>query len=212
MSADHGFDRVFAPGLQFYLEPLRSGWIVRVLSANAPRGAHDRAELATPPYQSVSPLLISTDWAFRAQDAVGWNPRHFRYAGTASASAALEWLQPLALAGDAGAEAKLATLVSAQPEGTLEVLNARFAPGIADQAKMASAVALHLTSTPHEVDTSLAPSALGRLEVIHFRVLLSLPAGVHANRGVSEREGPCAEEPTSLPAAASQQSQRTKPK
>ena len=41
---------------------------------------HDYAELATPPYESVSPLLLSTDFSFRAQDAVAWNPRRFRYA------------------------------------------------------------------------------------------------------------------------------------
>ena len=45
---------------------------------------HDYAELATPPYESVSPLLLSTDFSFRAQDAVAWNPRRFRYADRCS--------------------------------------------------------------------------------------------------------------------------------
>ena len=70
-------------GLEVMLEPLASGWILRVLPASGPRPAHDYAELATPPYRSVSPLLISTDYSFRAQDAVAWNPRRFRYVGHA---------------------------------------------------------------------------------------------------------------------------------
>ena len=55
-----------------------------------PRGSEDYAELATPPYRSVNPLLISTDYGFRSQDAVGWNPRRFRFAGTAAEFSALE--------------------------------------------------------------------------------------------------------------------------
>ena len=35
------------------------------------QGEHDYAELATPPYQSVSPLSISTDFSFRAQGRGG---------------------------------------------------------------------------------------------------------------------------------------------
>ena len=41
VAAGQGFDRVFATGLRFYLEPLRSRWIVPVLDAEGPREAHD---------------------------------------------------------------------------------------------------------------------------------------------------------------------------
>ena len=37
------------------------------------------------PTKSVTPLSISTDFAFRAQDAIGWNPRRFRFATSAAA-------------------------------------------------------------------------------------------------------------------------------
>ena len=163
-NAGQAFDRVFAPGLRFYLEPLPSGWIIRVLDANAPREAHDYAELATPPYQSVSPLLISTDWAFRAQDAVAWNPRHFHFAENRAAFQSLKRLLPGALSGDGASAVKIAALVSVQPEGKLEVLDARFAPGVADQSRMAATVATHLATTPHSADSSRGPSALGKLE------------------------------------------------
>ena len=72
--------RPIGNGLEVTLEPLPSGWILRVIPKGKPRPPHDYAELATPPYHSVSPLLISTDYSFRAQDALGWNPRRFRFA------------------------------------------------------------------------------------------------------------------------------------
>lgn len=199
--AGQGYEKVFTPGLKFYLEPLRSGWIVRVLAADAPRGPHDFAELATPPYQSVSPLLISTDWSFRAQDAVAWNPRVFRYARDKATLRELEALLPGVLADQPASAGKLAELVAKQPEAKLEVLDSKFAPGVADQAKMASAVASHLATTPHEADQNAAPSPLGRLETMHFRVRLDLTSG-HAAPGV--REEPCVTRPTVRVAPASQ--------
>src|SRR3982751_5665863 len=66
-------------GIELMLEPLPSGWILRVLPVGVGRPEHDYAELATPPYRSVNPLSISTDFSFRAQDAVAWNPRRFRF-------------------------------------------------------------------------------------------------------------------------------------
>ncbi len=204
VAAGQSFNAVFAKGLRLYLEPLHSGWVIRVLDAHAPREKHDYAELATPPYQSVSPLLISTDWAFRAQDAVAWNPRHFRFAADRAAFRMLEHLQPEVLAGNAESEAKLASVLIKQPEGTLELLDSRFAPGLADQAKMASTVALHLAGTPHVADESAAPSALGRLEAIRFRLLLELPSGMRVMSGVTEKPVQCGGQPTTVNAKASQ--------
>jgi len=184
VKAGEGFERVFAKGLKFYMEPLRSGWIVRVLAADEPRGPHDYAELATPPYRSVSPLLIGTDWSFRAQDAVAWNPRRFRYARSGEIFRRLAGLYGGVMANDAASSSKIAEIVSEQPEGVLQILDARMVPGLADQALMAAAVASHLEETPHEVDQSVAPSVLGRIEELRFRVKLDLPAGVSAAPGL----------------------------
>jgi len=184
VKAGMGFEKVFAKGLKFYLEPLRSGWIVRVLAADEPRGPHDYAELATPPYRSVSPLLISTDWSFRAQDAVAWNPRRFRYARSGEVFRQLAGLYGGVMSNDASSSSKVAEIVSEQPEGVLQILDARMVPGLADQALMASAVASHLEETPHEVDQSVAPSTLGRIEELRFRVKLDLPAGIFAAPGL----------------------------
>ena len=184
VKAGMGFEKVFAKGLKFYLEPLRSGWIVRVLAADEPRGPHDYAELATPPYRSVSPLLISTDWSFRAQDAVAWNPRRFRYARSGEVFRQLAGLYGGVMSNDASSSSKVAEIVSEQPEGVLQILDARMVPGLADQALMASAVASHLEETPLEVDQSVAPSTLGRIEELRFRVKLDLPAGIFAAPGL----------------------------
>jgi hypothetical protein len=203
VSAGQSYEKAFTPGLKFLLEPLRSGWIVRVLDTNEPRGAHDYAELATPPYESVSPLLISTDWSFRAQDAVAWNPRSFRYAKDRTSFRQLSVLQPKVLAGDPQSSLALATLVAAQLEGSLHILNARIAPGSANQAGMASPVASHLASTEHETDSSSPPSPLGKLESLQFSVELQVPMGQPVVTGI--RTQPCSRQPTGPVAPASQQ-------
>ena len=196
--AGEGFEKVFAPGLKFYLEPLRSGWIVRVLAANEPRVPHDYAELATPPYRSVSPLLISTDWSFRAQDAVAWNPRRFRYAANAEVFRRLAGIYDKVMAGDAVSSARAAELVSAQPEGVLQILDVKMVPGLADQAQMAATVASHLAETPHEVDQSQTPSPLGRVEEIRFRVNLELLTGVPGNKGLKIEKIFCSAQPAAV--------------
>jgi hypothetical protein len=173
--AGESYEHVFAKGLRFYLEPLASGWIVRVLSTTAPRSDHDFAELATPPYRSVSPLLISTDWAFRSQDAIAWNPRRFRYAADGATFTELAKLYPSVMANDGGSSVRAAQIVASQPGGILRILDARLSPGAADQAKMASMVAEHLAQTPTIVDRMAKPSPLGRIEEMRFRLELDLP-------------------------------------
>src|SRR5471030_2820237 len=60
VKAGQGFEREFAPGLKFLQQPLPqgSGWIVRVLPVGQGWSGHDFAELATPPYRSVTPLAV----------------------------------------------------------------------------------------------------------------------------------------------------------
>jgi hypothetical protein len=195
VKAGQGFEKDFAKGLVFYLEPIASGWIVRVLPAGMPRGSHDFAELATLPYNSVTPLAVSTDFAFRAQDAVGWNPRRFRYAQDAAAARQLSGLYDRVLAKDAAASQKTAMLTLVQPEGELEILNALIAPGMADQWRMAAAVALHFANTPHEVQQGAQPSPLGKIEELQFRVRLQLPTGISAGPGVQVERIVCPGKP-----------------
>jgi hypothetical protein len=198
VKAGQGFEREFAPGLKFLLEPLAqgSGWIARVIPVGQPHGEHDFAELATPPYRSVTPLAVSTDFAFRAQDAVGWNPRRFRYAQDAATAKRLEGLYAGVVANDVVATTQVAELATKQPEGELQILNAVMVPGTANQWQQAAAVALHFENTPHEVVQGSQPSPLGKLEELQFRVKLELEPGMRAEKGVTEEKIPCAIRPT----------------
>ena len=179
-----GFQAEFARGLVFGMEPIRSGWAVRVVAAKKARGPHEYAEVATLPYQSVSPLLLSTDWAFRAQDAVGWTPRRFRYAATEAAYLALAKDYDGVLRGDGAASQRAVQLASAQPEGLLEIEDAKLAPGLADQTRVAAAVSAHFAQTPHTLDSAAQPSPLGRIEEVRFRISLDLPAGLEPVKGL----------------------------
>lgn len=197
VEAGKGFERVIGGGLKVGLEPIEAGWAVRVVPAVGPRGPHDSAELASPPYQSLSPLIVSTGLGFRAQDAVGWNPRRFRYAANPASHAALQRMYERVTATktpSAADEAELGRMVAAAPEGTLEILDARLIPGTADQVEAANAVALHFTRTAHQIDQPADGKAteLGRLEWIRFRFSLDVPRGMAPERGIKMVSGPCA--------------------
>lgn len=185
-------------GLVFMLEAIHSGWIVRVLPAGEPRGPHDYAELASPPYQSVTPLAVSTDFSFRAQDAIAWNPRRFRYAKNAVDFHQLEAMYPAVMANDGSVMSRLAELVATEPGAELDILDATLAPGTADQWRMAAAVASHLANTPHEEAQGIAPTPLGEIESMRFRVVLDLPSGMQVAKstGVNELKISCAARPT----------------
>jgi hypothetical protein len=139
------FTQPLGNGMVFDLEAVRAGWIVRVLPGAGPRPAHDAAELATPPYNSVTPLAITTDFAFRAQDAVAWNPRRFQFAADMTSFKKLQsvYAAYMAKPDDAAAGERLAEMAAASPAGELEMLDARLVPGTANQGAMAAEVASH---------------------------------------------------------------------
>lgn len=190
MNAGQELSRPIGNGLKVYFQPIHSGWILRVLPVREATGDHDYAELATPPYQSVTPLSISTDFAFRSQDTVGWNPRSFRFATSFAAFAQLE--QAYMAFEHAGAtppapvQMALSDEIGKASSGTFTILDARLIPGTADQGGAAATVASHFTSTAHtlleEPDHSTTP--LGRLVWIRFRLALDLPAGFPADRTI----------------------------
>lgn len=166
------FHHALGPQQSFLLESIASGWIVRVLSASGARGRHDFAELATPPYRSPNPLLISTDFSFRAQDAVAWNPREFRFFTSAQqmSIATKAYDATLKEPNRPAAGAALFPLLAEACTASLQILDARIAGGSADQALMAATVAQHFSQTAHTVDTSAPPSPLGRILWMRFRV------------------------------------------
>ncbi len=174
----------------FDLEAVPAGWIVRVLPAAGQRPAHDAAELATPPYNSVTPLAITTDFSFRAQDAVAWNPRRFQFAAEMSSFKKLQSVYTAFMAkpDDAAAGERLAEMAAASATGELQILDARLVPGTANQSQMAAAVASHIAQTPHTVEQGGSP--LGAITWLKFRVTVHLPAGFAAAKGLKSGEVP----------------------
>lgn len=198
LEAGKSFTKPIGNGLAVWFQPIASGWILRVIPARGPLGEHDYAELATPPYRSVTPLSLSTDFSFRAQDAVGWNPRRFRFSTSAG-----EFERLRAVYGryvGAGAtppfplEVELSEQVSKAQEGTLTLLDARLIPGTADQWRMAATVASHFTTTAHTLFDPGAggASALGKLLWVRFRMQLELPRGFSSAPGIKVVPRVCA--------------------
>jgi len=190
LRAGKEFRHPIGNGLDLWFQPIAAGWILRVIPAIGPAGEHDYAELATPPYESVSPLSLSTDFAFRAQDAVGWNPRRFKFATSANEFDQLnEVYQRFIHAGatpPAPLQLELSDEVARASDGKLTILDARLVPGLADQGKMAASVAASFTTTAHTLvqPSDGKPGALGELLWLRVRVELALPPGFPADRGM----------------------------
>ena len=205
VTAGQPYTHPLGHGLIFYLQPIHSGWILRVLPASGPPGEHDYAELATPPYQSVTPLSLSTDFSFRAQDTVGWNPRRFRFATSKAAFDRLaDVYQRFEQAGatpPAPLQLDLSTEIAQASEASLTLLDVRLIPGTADQSRAAAAVASHFAQTAHTVvqapDTPATP--LGQLLWMHFRVDLNLPRGFLPSPGLRVVSATCTAQATNLP-------------
>ncbi len=190
LDAGNGFEQAIGNGLKLWFQPIASGWILRVIPVSGPIGDHDYAELATPPYQSVTPLSLSTNFAFRAQDAVGWNPRRFRFATSEEEFHQLDELyrryEGAGATPPATLEVDLAEEVSKAAEGKLTIVDARLAPGMADQWKMAAAVSSRFEQTAHTLAMPAdgKQSALGKLLWVRFRVELELPQGFKGASGL----------------------------
>jgi hypothetical protein len=184
VASGQSFLQPLGNGIVFDLEAVPAGWIVRVLPATGSRPAHDGAELATPPYNSVTPLAITTDFSFRAQDAVAWNPRRFQFAADMSSFKKLQsaYAAYMAKPDDAVTGERLAEMAAAEPSGELQILDARLVPGTANQGAMAAAVASHFSQTPHTVEQGGSP--LGAVTWLKFRVTVHLPAGFAAAKGL----------------------------
>ncbi len=168
------YTHALTPALDFKLEAVPAGWMVRVLPHNGPRPPHDAAELANPPYRSPTPILISTDFAFRAQDAIAWNPRRFRYFTTPAEVAGAEAAYQATLRDPThpAAGAALFPLLAHAGEATLTILDAQIAGGSANQNGAAAAVATHLDTTAHTVHTEVATTPLGAVLRLRFRVIV----------------------------------------
>ncbi len=185
VAAGKSFEYALGSHLAFYLEATRAGWIVRVNTVREPRLWPDYAQLATPPYQSMTPLALTTDYSFRAQDVIGWNPRRFQFlTSDAEAQHAIRaystyMRDPQGHSAEATAAIQLLTgLPGHAAQGEVEILDAHIVPGMANQSAGAGLVASHFRDTPHTLDQPAdgKASALGTVDWLRFRATLYLPA------------------------------------
>jgi hypothetical protein len=193
VSAGSSFTRPIGSGLEVMLEALPSGWILRVLPEKSPRPAHDYAEIATPPYHSVTSLLISTDYSFRAQDAIGWNLRRFHFVDSAASYQRLLKAYDEYESHPTNASSALIALVNQSPEGRLTIVDAKLVTGTADQPRYAAEVASHFEATAHTIEapSNGRPTPLGRINWMRFRISLAVPPGFQADRSLAVKQSPC---------------------
>src|SRR5215469_8429130 len=80
VTAEQEWNAAIGQGWVFRVLPIAgySGWDL-VVDRDAPAGYPDAVLLATPPYGSINEREIGTTFGLRAQDAVGWNTRSFRF-------------------------------------------------------------------------------------------------------------------------------------
>ncbi len=184
-----------------------SGWDLIVDRSNpdrsGPAGFPDAIYLATPPYGSLSEREIGTTYGLRAQDAIGWNPRSFRFLTDPAAFRAAQQAfhampkQPPPLhpgqSGPDEATARLLDLIAPASQGEFRILDARLIPGIGDPAPYAQNWALAASRTPHQEvpPPSGTASQRGSLLWMRFSITLTPPAGWPHPTGWSAKPVPC---------------------
>ncbi len=189
-----------------------TGWDL-VVDRDPPAGFPDAVLLATPPYNSINEREIGTTYGLRAQDAIGWNPRSFRFLinpedllqGQKLFLALSSQLQtpsgkpPGASSNQDPAVARLTRqlmdLQSHAAAGEIHILDAGLAPGIADPEPFAQSWALRAArmQTTLVPQTGPKPTPRGELDWMHFSITLWLPAGWKPPHGLSVTPSPCAQ-------------------
>jgi hypothetical protein len=182
-----------------------SGWDLAV-DREQNGGYPDALLLATPPYGSLNTREIGTTYGMRAQDAIAWTPRRFRFF-----TAVAEWKQARELYGtlmrevgkDEGSDVagqKLLSMVGAPGVGygEFEVVDSRLVAGVGDPPAFARQWAANLGRVPHtlvqnEDRSGGAGAPLGELKWIQFRATLTLPGNWKFPSGLSGKATSCAE-------------------
>jgi len=212
VAANHEWKQPFGQGWVFRVMPIQpgsagySGWDL-VVDREQPAGFPDALLLATPPYNSISEREVGTTFGLRAQDAIGWNPRSFRFLTDPTAfregqkqfqilGASSHAMQPSAAGSrEAMALERLLTLNQKSSAGQFRILDARLAPGTADAAPYAEKWAIRSARTPHTLASPAGTKAtpLGQFDWMRFSITLWLPRTWKAPNGMPVVQAPCAE-------------------
>lgn len=158
-----------------------TGWDL-VVDREQPAGFPDALLLATPPYDSINEREVGTTFGVRAQDAIGWNPRSFRFLTDPAAFSESQRLFFLLHQNPSGpsstsAVRRMMELAKQSAGGEFHILDAHLVPGIADATPFAQNWALASSHTPHtfQPDSQGKSTALGELRWMRFSVTLWLP-------------------------------------
>lgn len=189
--AGQAYGQSIGGGLIFELEPGPAGWTARVQPEAGARPAVDYAAVVTPPFRSVSPLLLTTDWGFRAQDVVGWTTRSFHFIRSRAAFAAANRAYGAVVATPHPTPAQTAAVTEAvahSAEGRLEILDARLLPGAGDPSPAAAMLGSRFATTAHTVLTTGGGGQSGRIEQLRFRVTLGGSPARWGSRACAEAQ------------------------
>jgi len=202
----------FGQGWVFRVLPIQpgnagySGWDLAV-DREQPAGFPDALLLATPPYNSINEREVGTTFGLRAQDAIGWNPRSFRFLTDPNALRESQKLfqalggtkpalrAPVASSAEEKAMQRQLRINERSSAGQFRLLDARLAPGIADAAPFAQNWALASARTQHRVEPATAgkSSPQGELHWMRFSITLWLPEAWKAPRELHAVRTACAE-------------------
>lgn len=209
VTAGHEWSADLGSGWVFRVIPIQptqiySGWDL-VIDRHPGTGFPDALLLATPPYNSINEREVGNTFGLRAQDAIGWNPRIFRFLVSPSAFHEAQHVYR-AMTRDGAFRRKAPTpddvahfkrlleLQAQSSPGELRILDARLRPGIADPAPFAQRWAATFARTKHQIDGTPGPATpLGSLEWMQFSVSLWLPQSWKLPRGVKAEAAACPE-------------------
>ena len=219
VSAGHEWKAAFGEGWVFRVVPIPDdktapgvgGWDL-VVDRDRAAGYPDALLLATPPYHIINPREIGTTFGLRAQDAIGWNPRQFRFLTSRQAfrEAHRLFLQlnregVFETKQDSQKEGRKAKAIERKKKrflqltnesspGEFRILGARVTPGVGQVQPYAINWARQSASTPHTDDAppGAQPTTLGNLEWMRFSVTLWVPDGWKTPREIHAEQAPCA--------------------
>ncbi len=209
VNAGQEWKQAFGNGWVFRMVPIRpgnsgySGWDL-VVDRDPPAGFPDALLLATPPYNSINEREVGTTFGLRAQDAIGWNPRSFRFLTDPAAFQESQKLfaqfaatnqVPAANSSHGKAMQRQLEFNRKSATGQFRILNARLTPGTADAAPYAENWAMQSVRTPHTLTQSSSAQAtpLGRIDWVSFSVTLWLPSTWEAPQNLEASRSSCSE-------------------
>jgi len=220
VSAGHNWKMAFGEGWTFRVLPIPKdktaagigGWDL-VVDRDAPAGFPDAVLLATPPYNLINPREVATTYGLRAQDAIGWNPRRFRFMTNRNAfrqaQRAYLLLNRYGELGGKGkevasgrkkkavdrAKTRFMKLAKESSPGEFDILDAHLTPGLGAVEPYAANWALQSAKTPHteEPPPDGTPTELGNLDWIRFSVTLWVSGSWRAPGALQQPRIPCPE-------------------